>query len=488
MEYFCEDCKVCICHKCGMTDHNNHKKKDMQHAAEDIKSEMEKMMLKIKAKAVSVEGKMKEQTNLMLKSQEEIRSAEMKMDEAVEETIHLLNEHRKEVKMKLFEIREAQQKEHKTRIKHFQMVSTQIEKSAEDSEVFLQKIRGSEILESECAAVLSGLERLLNDVELEIYEPRCVTYQVNQNSDKKDYVLGKIVEVDSYCQISAEISVQESGNTLVANIWGFENLPFPKAFASFTPDSITKIPFANSIAVNGKNGNIAVAQTVQTGQGRVHLFASERRLFLRTIGHRGTGADLMDEPISVAFTSSGNIVVVQIASPTRTKLSVFTERGHLITDISNHLSTPRRVSVRNDGKLLVVDGHLVKVLSPDGANLIQTITAPFCDEFPCFAIHHQGMFFVSYDSLHCVKVFSDEGQLLYDIGCKGTGDGQLRSPEGLAIDKLNNLVVCDRGNKRLSFFSLEGKFVNSVTKEINSPTSVAVAKNGDLLYCDVGAF
>ena len=483
MEYFCEDCKVCICHKCGMTGHNNHKKKDMQLAAEDIKSEMEKMMLKIKAKAVSVEGKMKEQTNLMLKSQEEIRSAEMKMDEAVEETIHLLNEHRKEVKMKLFEILEAQQKEHETRIKHFQMVSTQIEKSAENSEVFLQKIRGSEILESECAAVLSGLERLLNDVELEIYEPRCVTYQVNQNSDKKDYVLGKIVEVDSYRQISAETSVPESGDTLVANIWGFENLPFGKTFASFTPDSITRIPFANSIAVNGKNGNIAVAQT---GPGRVHLFASERRLFLRTIGHRGTGADLMDEPSSVAFTSSGNIVVVQSASPKRTKLSVFTERGHFITDISNNLFSPRCVSVRNDGKLLVVDGRLVKVLSPDGANLIQTITAPFCNEFPCFAIHHQGMFFVSYYSLHCVKVFSDEGQLLYDLGCKGTGDGQLRCPEGLAIDKLNNLVVCDSGNKRLQFFSLEGKFVNSVTKEIFLPTSVAVAKNGDLLYCDAG--
>ena len=480
MEYFCEDCKVCICHKCGMTGHNNHKKKDMQHAAEDMKSEMEKMILKIKAKAVSVEGKMKEQTNLMMKSQEEIRSAEMKMDEAVEETIHLLNEHRKEVKMKLFEILEAQQKEHETRIKHFQMVSTQIEISAENGEVFLQKIRGSEILESECAAVLSGLERLLNDVELEIYEPSCVTYQVNQDSDKKECFLGKIVEVDSYCRFP----VPESGDARIASLWEFENRP---SWMSLTPDGITKLSRANSIAVNGKNENIAVAQT---GEGQVHLFASERRLFLRTIGDRGTGADLIDEPRSVAFTSSGNIVVVQSTSSPlkRKKMSVFTERGHFITDISNHLFNPSCVSVRNDGKLLVVDDCKVKVLSPDGANLIQTITAPFCDEMPCFAIHHQGLFFVSYDSLHCVKVFSDEGQLLYDIGCKGTGDGQLRSPEGLAIDKLNNLVVCDLGNKRLSFFSLEGKFVNSVTKEILLPKSVAVAKNGDLLYCDAGLF
>ena len=111
----------------------------MQHAAEDMKSEMERMILKIKAKAVSVDGKMKEQTNLMLKSQEEICSAEMKMDEAVEETIRLLNEHRQDVKMKLFEIREAQQKEHENRINHFQMVATQIEKSAKNGEVFFTK-------------------------------------------------------------------------------------------------------------------------------------------------------------------------------------------------------------------------------------------------------------------------------------------------------------------------------------------------------------
>ena len=95
------------------------------------------------------------------------------------------------------------------------------------------------------------------------------------------------------------------------------------------------------------------------------------------------------------------------------------------------------------------------------------------------------MFFVSYDSLHYVKTFSDEGQFLYEIGCKGSGDGQLRRPQGLAIDKLNNLVVCDSDNKRLQVFSLEGKFLNSVTEEVSRPDSVTVVKNGDLLFCDL---
>ena len=64
----------------------------------------------------------------------------------------------------------------------------------------------------------------------------------------------------------------------------------------------------------------------------------------------------------------------------------------------------------------------------------------------------KGCFWFFYDSLHYVKTFSDEGQLLYEIGCKGSGDGQLRRPQALAIDKLNSLVVCDSNNKRLQVF------------------------------------
>lgn len=124
----------------------------------------------------------------------------------------------------------------------------------------------------------------------------------------------------------------------------------------------------------------------------------------------------------------------------------------------------------------------MKVLSLDGTKLIQTIKALYCYESPWFAVSHQGMFFVSYDSLHYVKTFSYEGQFFYEIGCKGSGDGQLRRPQRLAIDKVNNLVVCDSDNKRLHVFSLEGKFLNSVTEEVSRPDSVTVVKNGDLLF------
>ena len=476
VEYFCEDCKVCICHKCGVTVHNHHNKKDVQHATQDIKNQMEKIVQKIKAKAVSVEAKVKEQTNLMLKTQEEISSAEREMIKVVEEKIRLLNKHRADVKTKLSEILEAQVEEHETRIKHFQLVATQIKKFAGNGEDLLkQEIIGPEILETECHVVFTVLEKLLNDEEMEIYKPKCVTYCDNNKQARR--LFGKIVEFNPHLPTP----VCEENPPAASLSSPFEGSPIQsKVFASFGPNRIIKTFPTVSVAVSEKTGHIAVAD-----HDSVHLFDSERK-FLRTIGDKGTGEELMEDLISVAFTSSGDILVPQGAgSAHKSKLSVFTERGHYITDIGEQLSSfPQSVSVRKDGNLLVCDRCDVKVLSPDGAKLIQTLKAPHCDKWPCFAVHHQSMFFVSYASLHCVKTFSDEGQFLYEIGCKGTGDGQLRSPQGLVIDKLNNLVVCDTNNKRFQVFSLEGKFLNSVTGNFWVPKSVTVVKNGDLLFCD----
>ena len=59
-------------------------------------------------------------------------------------------------------------------------------------------------------------------------------------------------------------------------------------------------------------------------------------------------------------------------------------------------------------------------------------------------------------------VFNNTGEYLYDIGSKGSGDGQFSYPIGLAIDKFNRLIVCDEANNRLQLFTLDGKYVAKV--------------------------
>jgi len=84
-------------------------------------------------------------------------------------------------------------------------------------------------------------------------------------------------------------------------------------------------------------------------------------------------------------------------------------------------------------------------------------------------------------------VFSKEGKFLYNIGSQGTGDGQLKGPVGLAIDRFNNLIVCDGDNRRLQIFGLDGKFVTKIDKLFSSvPWSVAMSNNGKVFVTDFG--
>ena len=192
VEYFCEACKVC--QKCGQISSNHHNKKDLQQMAFLRKNEMTKVKDKLKAKAVDVEAKVKEQTDLMQKSQEEIISAEKAMVEVVEEKIRILNAHKIEMKTKFSEIREAQQREHKTRIKKFKMVAAQTSKSIEECEDFLRRMNGPGIPETECAADLTRFEKGLNEDEMEIYLPRRVTYRAYKDS----VTLGEIVALEPH--------------------------------------------------------------------------------------------------------------------------------------------------------------------------------------------------------------------------------------------------------------------------------------------------
>ena len=63
-------------------------------------------------------------------------------------------------------------------------------------------------------------------------------------------------------------------------------------------------------------------------------------------------------------------------------------------------------------------------------------------------------------------VFNNAGEYLYDIGSRGSGDGQFgNSVElNLAIDKFNRLIVCDGGNRRLQLFTLDGKYIAQIAR------------------------
>ncbi len=93
LEYYCRQCKVCICLKCLHTRHDHHLKTEIQQAAEERKVPMANVLDKSKAEVVVVESKINEQIVLRNKSKGKIAAAQNKMTEVAEELIRDLREH-----------------------------------------------------------------------------------------------------------------------------------------------------------------------------------------------------------------------------------------------------------------------------------------------------------------------------------------------------------------------------------------------------------
>ena len=55
MEFYCEDCKVLVCHKCSVVGHNRHCMTDTQKAAEGPKLQMAEVVTKVKAEILLYE-------------------------------------------------------------------------------------------------------------------------------------------------------------------------------------------------------------------------------------------------------------------------------------------------------------------------------------------------------------------------------------------------------------------------------------------------
>ncbi len=244
-----------------------------------------------------------------------------------------------------------------------------------------------------------------------------------------------------------------------------------------------------SIAKDERTGHIAVADNYYKC---IRLFDEDFK-YQKTIGNAkglSSGAAKLGHPMSVAFSRNGDILVTHKETPLSKehKMSVITGRDQFIEHFSDHLITPVRVFVKTDG-----DGHVIvcdqgdqkiKVLSPDGAELLQSFSGPDCNANPWFACYHQDKFFVSYRWRHCIKVFNNEGVFQHDIGCEGSGDEQLSHPSGLAVDAFGHVIVCDTGNNKLKVFTVEGKFLTLIGVEIKRPWFVTVCNNGDVLVSD----
>ncbi len=90
---------------------------------------------------------------------------------------------------------------------------------------------------------------------------------------------------------------------------------------------------------------------------------------------------------------------------------------------------------------------------------------------------------------HRVTVFTrGSGDVRHRFGTRGSGDGQLSAPRGLCFTcGHRHIAVADRGNSRVSVFTVGGEFVRHVGAGVLcEPQGVACSAFGELVVADTG--
>ena len=214
------------------------------------------------------------------------------------------------------------------------------------------------------------------------------------------------------------------------------------------------------------------------------------------------GGEELDYPVGIAFDITEKNVIV--ADRDNHRLLVYsTKTGKLIRKIGRkgtaegQFDGPSGISVDGEGRIIVADwnNHRIQVFSPEGMFLFKfgdTVknklkhprAVTFCDVRKRFVVSDTGN--------NVVKVFGPKGKFLNTVGKPGVRKGELYSPRGVTVDKLDRIVVCDFDNHRVQFFRFDGTCLNSFGSkgkdlgQFNRPMGVALLNDDELVVSDWG--
>ena len=231
------------------------------------------------------------------------------------------------------------------------------------------------------------------------------------------------------------------------------------------------------VAVN-KDGEMAVSDW---DNNRVQVFSTEGR-FLCSFGEQGTGDGQFHRPLGLTYDRDGNLLVVDSKNH---RIQQFSRTGQFMRtfgatgELGGKLNSPHGISTSPEGNIIVADnGNKRVVVFSAEVHILLTLHSDQLDPLHC--ISHGNRYFVSDFNGDCIKVFSDQGDFLYQFGREGTEDGDFCSPMCLAVDKSGRLVVCDSDNNRIQLFQLDGTFCCKFGRKpsMNHPFSVAVFSDG----------
>jgi DNA-binding beta-propeller fold protein YncE len=206
------------------------------------------------------------------------------------------------------------------------------------------------------------------------------------------------------------------------------------------------------------------------------------------------------KPRAAAFDAQNHLFLADLTD----RIQVFDRDGIYLRGWRTpefNVDGPSGLTIDRYGRLLVADTHFYRVLvySDSGQLLFQIGdgvqgTTPGRFGYPTdVVIDRAGNFYVAeYGENDRIQVFSSDGKWLRQWGGHGYEPGEFLKPRALAIDEHDRLFVADSCNHRIQVFDTQGKLLNSWGSrgdgpgQMSYPYDLAIGGDGFLYVCEYG--
>jgi len=277
-----------------------------------------------------------------------------------------------------------------------------------------------------------------------------------------------------------------------------------------TGDSQFNYPWG--IAVDS-SGNVYVAEP---NNHRIQKFSSSGD-FITKWGTEGSGNGQFRAPYHIAVDSSGNVYV---ADSNNNRIQKFNSNGTFVAKWGTYgtgdgqFYFPTGIAVDSSGNFYVADTLNYRIQKFNSSGVFITKWASQGSGDGQFNLHYgiavdsYGHVYVADANNHRIQKFTSSGIFLgwwglddlgytgwHDpgsgrIGRYGSGNGQLCTPEGIAVDSSGYIYVADTVNHRIQKFSSSGDFITkwgsdgSGNGQFHVPAGIAVDSSGYVYVAD----
>ena len=221
-----------------------------------------------------------------------------------------------------------------------------------------------------------------------------------------------------------------------------------------------------------------------------------------TFGSTGKGNEQFEDPVRAAMDASGDILVVDAVL---SKIKKFSSSGAYLASYGEFGSSETTLNFKNPVGIAInqatsdvyvgdTENHRIVEFSESTGKVIRVFGKPGSGagelkEPNGIALDGKGHLWVADSAANSIEEFSEEGKYIKSVGERGTSCGDFINPLDIAISG-EDMYVTDRENARVEKFTEEGKnctqFGSSGSGhgQFKEPTGVAIGSTGHVFVAD----